>query len=90
MSSRQHWLRFRSCRLSAVTATGIRLENSSPPSSVNSLLTGRTLIMVVDDDRIYPRDAIQTIFIITNNCPMPRFAFAGVRCRAASIGTRPK
>ena len=87
MSSRQLWLRFRSCRLCAVTATGVRPQNSSPPSSVNSPPTGQersswwwTTIGFIRATRS------RRIFIITSNCRMPRFAFAVLRCRAASIG----
>ena len=66
-------------QMCAVTATGVQPQNSSPPSSsVNSPPTGQersswwwTTIGFIRATRS------RRIFIITNNCRMPRFAFAG-------------
>jgi Glycosyl transferase family 2 len=49
-----------------------------------------TPIIVVDDDRVYPRDALEPISITASNYRTQRFVFAAPLCRPHWIGTMPK
>jgi len=50
---------------------------------------GNTLIMVVGDDRVYPRDALETSSITISNCTGRLSVFAVQRCRELWTGVTP-
>src|SRR4029077_13263088 len=50
---------------------------------------GNTLIMVVEDDRVYPRDALETSSITISNCTGRLSVFAVQRCRELWTGVTP-
>jgi hypothetical protein len=58
----------------------------------DELAAGRpnTLIMVVDDDRVYPEMRRKLISFTASNYRLPRFVFAAPPCRPYWIGTIPK